>query len=190
MRRSLFLAVMVRVVVGFAVVAVVWHWWPRMWVGGVVGLVVAAVVAWSCARVFERSVGPLEQKAEALEAAASEAAQKLAQSAVSLHELETLLDDDDDMAEMYLTRRAEAAAREERLLHERLQSDAELGMSGACVFAAPARPPACCNTPPERRQSDADLDMFQCFVFAASEALHGCGPFASFLWYIYIMHAN
>ena len=92
MRRSLFLAVMVRVVVGFAVVAVVWHWWPRMWVGGVVGLVVAAVVAWSCARVFERSVGPLEQKAGALEAAASEAAQKLAQSAVSLHELETLLD--------------------------------------------------------------------------------------------------
>ena len=53
-------------------------------------------------------------------------------------ELETLLDDDDDMAEMYLTRRAAAAEREARFMEERLQSNAELGMSGVWRPSVPA----------------------------------------------------
>lgn len=46
-------------------------------------------------------------------------------------ELETLLDDDQDMAEMYLTRRAAEAERGARWAEERRQSDAEMGVHGA-----------------------------------------------------------
>ena len=57
-----------------------------------------------------------------------------------MQELETLLDDDQDMAEMYLSRRAAAEERAQRVMEERRQSDAELGMHGAHSIAFVAWP--------------------------------------------------
>ena len=110
MRRSLFFALLGRLLAGFAVVAALWFWLPRWWVAIFAVLIVAAVVAWSCARMFAQAVAPLELAARkdstiarpgfheldglatALEISSAHAAQKLAQSGASRRELEALLD--------------------------------------------------------------------------------------------------
>jgi two-component system phosphate regulon sensor histidine kinase PhoR len=114
MRRSLYVALLSRVLAGFAVVAALWFWLPRWWVDAAVGLMVAAVVAWSCVRLFARAVAPLELAARkpgdddgadarpkfreldalaaALEISSEHDARKLAQSGAGRRELEALLD--------------------------------------------------------------------------------------------------
>ncbi|MDQ2925739.1 MAG: ATP-binding protein [Acidobacteriota bacterium] len=114
MRRSLFFALLVRLLVGFAAVAVLWYWLPRWWIDAAVGLLVAAAVAWSCSRLLVRDFAALEQAARnsseqdavlacpkfreldglatALENSAAHAARGLAQSVEGRRELEALLD--------------------------------------------------------------------------------------------------
>jgi two-component system phosphate regulon sensor histidine kinase PhoR len=116
MRRSLFFALLVRLLGGLAVAGLLWYWLPRWWVDVAVGVIVAVVVAWSCARLFARAIAPLEQVARsagdgedaatdgvsqfreldrlaaALEMSAAYAALKLTESGESRRELEALLD--------------------------------------------------------------------------------------------------
>jgi two-component system phosphate regulon sensor histidine kinase PhoR len=114
MRRSLFFALLGRLLAGFAVVALLWFWLPRFWVDAALGLVVAVAVAWSCSRVIARAVAQLElgtrktreetaeavrpefrefdRLAEAFKVASVQAGIKLAESGESRRELEALLD--------------------------------------------------------------------------------------------------
>jgi two-component system phosphate regulon sensor histidine kinase PhoR len=116
MRRSLFFALLGRLLAGFAVVVVACFWLPHWWVAAAVGLLAAAIVAWSCVRMFVQAVAPLELAARkageedatavrrepyfreleglatALEISSAHAAQRLAQSGASRRELEALLD--------------------------------------------------------------------------------------------------
>jgi len=114
MKRSLFFAFLWRLLAALAVVAVLWYWMPRWWVDAAVGVAAAVVLAWSCSRIVGRSLLPIETLARktgehpaeaalpqfreldglaaALELSSLKATQRLAASAASLHELETLLD--------------------------------------------------------------------------------------------------
>jgi two-component system phosphate regulon sensor histidine kinase PhoR len=87
---------------------------PRWWIDAAVGIAAAVALAWSCSRLINRSLLPLEMVARkagdhpaeaalpqfreldglaaALELSSVKAAQKLADRGASLHELETLLD--------------------------------------------------------------------------------------------------
>ena len=114
MRRSLFFALLVRMLLGFAVVAALWFWLPGRWVKAAAGLTVATGVAWSIAQMFRSAVAPIEKEARrngdhlgagtrpdfseldglhsALEASAATAIQQLERSHASRRELEVLLD--------------------------------------------------------------------------------------------------
>ncbi|HZL26781.1 MAG TPA: ATP-binding protein [Acidobacteriaceae bacterium] len=92
MRRSLFVALLVRLLVGFAAAGLLWFWLPQWWVDAVVAVVVAAGVAWWCLRLFVRRIVPLEQAAQRAGDDADDAAQRLARSGESRRELEALLD--------------------------------------------------------------------------------------------------
>lgn len=113
MKRSLYLALLWRLLIGLAVVAVLWFWLPSLWIDAVVGLAVAAVVALSCVRMFARALAPLEQAARqtdretavahpafrdldrlaaAIENSSAHASLKLAESGESRRDLEALLD--------------------------------------------------------------------------------------------------
>src|SRR5665213_4502105 len=80
MRRSLFVALLVRLLVGFAAAGLLWFWLPQWWVDAVVAVVVAAGVAWWCLRLFVRRIVPLEQAAQRAGDDADDAAQRLARS--------------------------------------------------------------------------------------------------------------
>jgi two-component system phosphate regulon sensor histidine kinase PhoR len=112
MRRSLFFALLMRLLVGFAAAALLWFLLPRWWIA--VGVLTAAALAWSCVTLFARAVEPLEQLLRkpgyeaqlaahakfreldglvaALEISSEHAAARLAQSGESRRELEGLLD--------------------------------------------------------------------------------------------------
>ncbi len=92
MRRSLYFALLGRLLAGFAVVAVLWYGLPRMWVDAVAGVIVALGLAWWCAQVVRRTLVPLEQAVRDLGAGKELAERKLAESADGRRELEALLD--------------------------------------------------------------------------------------------------
>ncbi len=114
MRRSLFFALLIRLLVGFAAAAALWYWLPRWWIYAAAGLLIAAAVAWSCSRLLTRDVAELERAARnssgkdavfarpkfreldglaaALENSAANAAHESAQSGEGQRELEALLD--------------------------------------------------------------------------------------------------
>ena len=91
MRRSLYFALLGRLLAGFAVVAVLWYGLPRMWVDAVAGVIVALGLAWWCAQVVRRTLVPLEQAVRDLGAGKELAERKLAESADGRRELEALL---------------------------------------------------------------------------------------------------
>jgi two-component system, OmpR family, phosphate regulon sensor histidine kinase PhoR len=92
MRRSLFVALLVRLLVGFAAAGLLWSWLPSVWLDVIVGLVIAAAVALWCLQLFLRTIGPLEIAAQRAEEDADEVTQKLVRSGESRRELEALLD--------------------------------------------------------------------------------------------------
>lgn len=114
MKRSLYFALLVRLLVGFAAVAALWHWLPSWGVDAAAGVLAAVAIAWSCSRLFARGVADLEEAARngnnaetsiaqpgfrewdglatALESSAAHAARALAHSTEGRRELEALLD--------------------------------------------------------------------------------------------------
>lgn len=60
MKRSLFIALLLRTAIGFALVAVVLLLWPHWWLAVVVAIVAALVVAFSCAWIVGRALQALK----------------------------------------------------------------------------------------------------------------------------------
>jgi two-component system phosphate regulon sensor histidine kinase PhoR len=92
MRRRLFVALLVRLLVGFAAAGLLWLWLGRGWAGALAAVIVAASVALWCAELFSRTLRPLEQAAQRSKDEADDAAKRLARSGESRRELEALLD--------------------------------------------------------------------------------------------------
>lgn len=92
MRRALFIAVLVRVLVGFGAAAVLWWATPQPVVRGVGCVVLALGVAWWSARMVRQWSLPLEQAALERQAALDQAEEQLRHSAASRGELESLFD--------------------------------------------------------------------------------------------------
>lgn len=92
MRRALFVAVLVRLLVGFAVVAVLWHWLESPLLRAVSGVAIALVMSYWCARMAAQWAVPLEEAARERQAALTQAEQQLAHNAESRRELEALFD--------------------------------------------------------------------------------------------------
>jgi two-component system phosphate regulon sensor histidine kinase PhoR len=114
MKRSLFVALFVRLLAGFAVVAMLWLWLPHWWIAAIADPIIAVGVAWWCSQLLAQALLPLELAAEgvceeqfflaqptlreldglaeALGRASVDVSQLLAQSGESRRELEALLD--------------------------------------------------------------------------------------------------
>lgn len=92
MRRSLFVGLLVRLLVGLAVAALCWFWLGYIWLDELVGLAIAVAVALWCLQLFLRTIRPLELAAQRALEDADDATQKLGRSGESRRELEALLD--------------------------------------------------------------------------------------------------
>ena len=92
MRRRLFVALLVRLLVGFTAAAIFCFWLGRVWIAAVMVVIAAVGVAWWCSRLFGQIFGPLEFAAQRAEEDADDATKRLARSGESRRELEALLD--------------------------------------------------------------------------------------------------
>ncbi|HEY4356476.1 MAG TPA: ATP-binding protein [Acidobacteriaceae bacterium] len=112
MKRSLFLAFLLRLALGLGALAVLWYWLPGGLLRTLASLLAAVVLAWLCSRTVANAVSPLtaalnrktdisqepvsyaelDTLALALHIAVSETAQQRAEMAASRAQLETILD--------------------------------------------------------------------------------------------------
>jgi len=92
MRRSLFVGLLVRLLVGLAAAGLLWFWLRYVWLDELVGVAIATAVALWCLQLFLRTIRPLELASQRALEEADEATQKLMRSGESRRELEALLD--------------------------------------------------------------------------------------------------
>lgn len=112
MKRSLFVAFLLRLALGLGALAVLWYWLPGGLLRTLASVAVAFVLAWLCSRAVGNAVAPLtaalnrrtdvsqepvsyaelDKVALALHVAVSETAQQRAEMAASRAQLETILD--------------------------------------------------------------------------------------------------
>ena len=67
MRRSLFVGLLGRLLVGFAAAGLLCFWLTYVWLDVIFGLVIAAAIALWCLQLFLRTIRPLEIAAQRAE---------------------------------------------------------------------------------------------------------------------------
>jgi len=92
MRRSLFIGLLGRLLVGFAAAGLICFWLTHVWLDALVVLVITVAIALWCLQLFLRTIRPLEIAAQRAGEDTDDVTQKLARSGESRRELEALLD--------------------------------------------------------------------------------------------------